>query len=100
MRVFAPVVWLALLQIFVVSLLAVSPDLHEYFHPDSHDSDHHCLSTDFQAGFIEQPVIVPVVAPDFAPVALPAASVSAEVRHFLPLHLCGSLLEHGPPSLA
>src|ERR1035437_5071441 len=68
MRVFATVVWLALLQIFVVSLLAVSPDLHEYFHPDSHDSDHHCLSTDFQAGFIEQPVIVPVVAPDFAPV--------------------------------
>jgi hypothetical protein len=98
MRVFAPLVWLAVVQIFVVTLLASSPELHECFHPDSHDSDHHCLATDFQAGFIDQPVIVPVDAPSFAPVSFEIVAFPASARHSLPLHLCGSLLEHGPPS--
>ena len=100
MRVFAPMVWLALVQIFVLSLLAASPELHECFHPDSHDSDHHCLSTDFQAGFIEQPVVVPIIAPSFAPVFFETAGRAADARHALPHHLCGSLLEHGPPARA
>jgi len=100
MRVFAPLVWLALVQVFVVSMLASSPDLHECFHPDSHDSDHHCLATDFQAGFIEQSVVVPIDAPSFAPVFSEIVTVAAIARHPLPLHLCGSLLEHGPPAFA
>jgi hypothetical protein len=96
-------VWLALAQIFIITLLASSPELHEYFHPDSHnDSDHHhhCLATDFQSGLIEQPVVVPVVAPSFAPACFEIVAFPASARHSLPHHLCGSLLEHGPPALA
>ena len=100
MRFFAPLVWLALVQVFILTMLASSPGLHECFHPDAHDSDHHCLATDLQAGMIDQPPVVPVVAPCFAPVLLEAAEVPSDVRHALPQHLCGSLLEHGPPALA
>ena len=100
MRFFAPVVWLAIVQVLLFSVLASSPELHERFHTDAHDSEHHCLSTDFQAGTIDLPAVAPVVAPDFLPVATEVAAVSAEVRHSLPLHLCGSLLEHGPPAFA
>ena len=100
MCAFAPIVWLAIVQVFVVSLLASSPELHVHFHTDAHDSEHHCLSTDFQSGTIDQTVVAPVVAPDFLPVAIDTVSVSAEARHPLPHHLCGSLLEHGPPAFA
>jgi hypothetical protein len=99
MRLFAPLVWLAVVQVFVISLLASSTELHERFHSDAHDVDHHCLSTDFQSGTIDQAVVIPVVAPDFLPVVIGSVTVSAEVRHSLPLHLCGSLLEHGPPAI-
>ena len=100
MRVLAPLVWLAAVQIFVGSLMAVSPDLHEHFHADSHESSHHCLSTDLQAGTIEQPVIIPVVAPDFSPIAIGYVAAPTKVHRMLPVHLCGSLLEHGPPAFA
>jgi len=100
MRVFAPLVWLALGQVFIVSMFASSPHLHECFHADAHDSGHHCLATDFQAGLIDQPVVVPIEAPSFAPVFQVILADSAKVRHLLPVHLCGSLLEHGPPALA
>lgn len=100
-RVFVPMVWLALVQIMVITLLASSPDLHEFFHPDAHeDSDHHhhhCLATDFQSGFIEQPVVVTSVTPTFSPVPFEIMAAEAEAWHSLPLHLCGSLLVHGPP---
>ncbi len=100
-----PLVWLALVQILVNILLASSPELHEYFHPDAHEeSDHHhhhcCLATDFQSGLIEQPVVVPAAAPSFSPVTIEIITLAENVRHSLPLHLCGSLLEHGPPVLA
>ena len=100
MRIFAPLVWLAVIQIFVTSLLASSPELHEHFHSDAHDSGHQCLSTDFQSGTIDLTVVAPVTAPEFLPVAVASVMVSAEVRNSLPHHLCGSLLEHGPPALA
>ena len=95
-----PLVWLAVVQVLVVSMLASSPELHEHFHVSSHDSDHHCLATDFKSGLIEQPLVVPIVAPSFAPVYFEIARVAAHVRRSLPVHLCGSLLEHGPPALA
>lgn len=44
MRLFAPLVWLALIQVFVVSMLASAPGLHVCFHPDSQDADHHCTT--------------------------------------------------------
>jgi len=100
MRVFAPLVWLALVQVIVVSMLGSSPELHQCVHPDSHDSDHHCLATDFQAGLIDQPLVVPIVAPAFAPLACEIVVDSADAWHSLPHHLCGSLLEHGPPTFA
>ena len=100
MRLFAPLVWLALVQVFVVSMLAAAPGLHECFHPDSQDADHHCLVIDFKSGLIEQPMVVPINAPSFAPVSCEIVAVAASVRHSLALHLCGSLLEHGPPGLA
>jgi len=100
MRVVAPLVWLAAVQIFVASLMAVSPDLHDCFHTDTHESSHHCLSTDLQAGTIEQPMIIPTVVPEFFPVAIGYVVTPSEVRRMLPVHLCGSLLEHGPPVFA
>lgn len=100
LRVFAPLVWLAVFQVLVVSMLGSSPEMHQCFHPDSHDSDHHCLATDFQAGLIDQPLVVPVVAPAFAPLACEIVVDSAYAWHSLPHHLCGSLLEHGPPTSA
>ena len=100
MRAIAPLVWLAVLQVFVASLMACSPDLHDCFHADSHETSHHCLSTDLQAGTIEQPVIIPVVAPVFTPVAIGSVEVPTEGHSALPVHLCGSLLEHGPPVFA
>ena len=100
MRRFAPMIWLAVFQVFVVSLLASSSQLHEHFHADAHDCEHHCLSTDFQSGTVDPTVIAPVVAPDFKPVPIGSVVLSAEVRHSLPHHLCGSLLEHGPPAFA
>ena len=100
MRVFAPVVWLALVQILVVSLLGSSPEMHECFHPDAHDSHHQCLATDFQSGVIDQVVVAPVVVPVLAPAVVEIVAVAAEVWNSLPVHLHGSLLEHGPPALA
>ncbi|MEO8615037.1 MAG: hypothetical protein ABI600_07850 [Luteolibacter sp.] len=100
LRLFAPVVWLAIIQVFVISVMAASPELHECCHSGSHDSGHQCLATDFQAGSIDLTVITPIVAPDFLPVAAGVVIVSAEVRHVLPHHLCGSLLVHGPPAIA
>ena len=100
MRLFAPVVWLAIIQVFVISLMSVSPELHECCHSGSHESSHQCLATDFQAGSIDLTVIAPVVAPDFLPIAAGVVNVFAEVRHALPHHLRGSLLVHGPPATA
>lgn len=100
MRVFAPVVWLALVQVFIISMLASSPGWHECVHADAHDSDHHCLATDFKSGLIEQALVIPVRAPSFVPVSCEIVVPAAAVRSSLPVHLCGSLLEHGPPALA
>lgn len=100
MRVFAPVVWLALVQVFIITMLASSPRLHECVHSDAHDSDHHCLATDFKSGLLEQTVVIPVHAPSFTPVFCEIVVLAAGVRNALPVHLCGSLLEHGPPALA
>ena len=100
LRLFAPLVWLAVVQVLVVSMLGSSPELHQCFHPDSHDSGHHCLATDFKSGLLEQPLVVPIVAPTFSPVCAEILAVCADARHSLPLHLRGSLLVHGPPALA
>lgn len=99
-RFIAPMVWIAIVQVFVSSLMASSHELHEFFHSDAHDSGHHCLSTDFQSGAIDQPLLVQVVLPEIEFVEDGSVTFSAEIRHFLPLHLCGSLLVHGPPALA
>ena len=100
MRVFVPLVWLAIVQVLVLSMLAASPELHEYCHPDTHDSGHHCLASDFNSGLIEQPLVVPIVAPCFAPVFVESVAMASGAWQSLPLHLCGSLLVHGPPTLA
>ena len=99
MRVFAPLVWIAVLQVFILTLLASSPVLHEYFHSDAHDTGHHCLTTDFQSGILDPTVVPPIEAPDFLPAAIDRIAISAEARQSLPHHLCGSLLEHGPPGI-
>ena len=100
MRFFAPLVWLAVLQVIVLSVMASAPELHERFHSDAHDSGHHCLSTDLQSGTIDLTVIVPIVAPELMERVIAISVVSTETRQSLPLHLRGSLLEHGPPALA
>ena len=100
MRAFAPVVWLALMQVFVISMVASSPRMHECFHSDAHDSDHHCLATDFKSGLIEQPAVTPILSPSFVLISCEIVWVATDARHSLPLHLCGSLLEHGPPVIA
>ena len=100
MRLFAPLVWVAVIQVFVITMLASSSELHENCHSDAHESGHHCLATDFQEGIVDQAVIVPVVAPDYVPLAIATVTDFAESRHTLPHHLCGSLLVHGPPALA
>lgn len=99
-RFFAPLVWLAVLQVIVLSVMASAPELHERFHSDAHDSGHHCFSTDLQAGTIDLTVVVPIVAPELMERVIAINVVSTETRQSLPLHLCGSLLEHGPPALA
>jgi len=99
-RVFAPLVWFALAQILVVTLLGSSPAMHQCFHLDAHDADHHCLVTDFQSGWIDHAVVVPVVTPSCSTVGGEIGGGGAGAGHSLPLHLCGSLLEHGPPSRA
>ena len=99
-RRFAPLVWLALVQIFAMSLMAASPELHECLHEDSHDSHHHCLSTDLGAGTIHQTTIVPILTPVCATVHTDNVRVTTASRCWLPVHLCGSLLEHGPPAFA
>ena len=100
MRVFAPLVWIAIIQVFVISLMSVSPELHERCHSGSHESGHQCLATDFQAGSIDLILVAPIVAPNFLPVPVAADTVFIEYRHTLPHHLCGSLLVHGPPAFA
>ncbi|KAB2640496.1 MAG: hypothetical protein DVB25_03895 [Verrucomicrobia bacterium] len=95
-----PLVWLAIIQVLVVTTLASSPELHGHFHLSSHDSDHQCLVTDFKSGLIEQPLVVPISAPCFAPRDFQIVALAADARHSLPEHLRGSLLEHGPPAFA
>jgi len=96
-RICVPLVWLAIIQVMVVTMLASSPELHRHFHLSSHDSDHQCLATDFKAGLIEQPPVLPINAPSFSPVGFGIVALAAEAWHLMPVHLCGSLLEHGPP---
>lgn len=100
MRCFAPIVWLGILQVLVFSLISSSPELHELVHSDAHESGHHCLATDFQSGIVEQTMTAPVAVPDFLPTQVVNVVASPEVRVLLPVHLCGSLLEHGPPVFA
>ncbi len=80
--------------------MASSPDLHEHFHKDSHDTEHHCLSTDMQEGALNHVVLVPLVAPAFLRVACEIVSLTEQSIQTLPHHLCGSLLVHGPPVFA
>ena len=97
---FAPLVWLAIFQIFILAMLASSPRLHAAVHSETHDPDHHCLATDFKSGLIEQAVTVPILAPSFVPVFCEMLVRVVDAGHRLPHHLCGSLLEHGPPAVA
>ena len=99
-RAGAALVWLAIVQVLVVTLLASSPEMHGHFHPASQDSEHQCLATDFKSGLIEQPLLAPVIAPCFSPLDYGLVAVAAQARHPLPDPLCGSLLVHGPPALA
>lgn len=100
LRLFAPLVWIAIIQVLVISMMSVSPELHECCHSGSHESSHQCLATDFQGGAIDLTVIAPIVAPDFLLVATGVVLISAEGRLVMPHHLCGSLLVHGPPAIA
>ena len=99
-RIFAPLVWLALVQVFAMSLIAASPELHEHLHEDSHGSHHHCLSTDLGAGTIYQTTIAPIVTPVCTTLHIDPVRVTTVSRCWLPVHLCGSLLAHGPPAFA
>ena len=81
-------------------MLASSAELHHCFHADSKDSSHHCIATDFQSGIIEQPACSPVYAQELVLEDIEYVRVSVEARRSLPVHLCGSLLEHGPPVIA
>ncbi len=98
--VIAPLVWLALVQIWVLALLGASPVMHECFHPDAHETGHHCLATDVRDGLIDPAVVVAAVAPSWLPVGGQLVVLARAGWHALPHHLCGSLLEHGPPALA
>ena len=100
LRLAAPLVWLAILQLALSSLLAASEDLHEFLHPDSHDSGHHCLVTDIQNGHIGNEPLPPPATPAACEILLPTALRPASAASPLPIHLLGSLLEHGPPSRA
>jgi len=99
-RLFAPLVWLAVVQILFFSLLASAPGLHEAAHGHAQDGDHIALATDLSDGAVEGVLVLPVAAPEIAPLAALAAAIRSAVPHSLPLHLAGSLLEHGPPGLA
>jgi len=98
-RICVPLVWLAIIQVLVVTMLASSPELHGYFHLSSHESDHQCLVTDFKSGLIEQPLVAPISATHLAALDYEIVAMAADARHSLAEHLCGSLLEHGPPRL-
>lgn len=100
MRFIAPLVWLAIAQVLMLTLMASSPELHEYFHNGSEESQHHCLASDFQAGSIDHPIVVPVVTPECLPLPVGEIVFAAESRQSLAVHLCGSLLVHGPPEFA
>jgi len=99
-RLLAPLAWLAAVQFFFFSLLATSPTLHEAAHDHAHDADHHCLATDLSDGSVEGSLILPLSVPEIPPLAMLAHAIPSPVPHLLPLHLAGSLLEHGPPGLA
>ena len=100
MRLFASLVWIAIIQVFAISLMSASPELHECCHSGSHESGHQCLATDFQAGTVDQLVVIPLVFTGIQPFTIWNVVIPVAAAQALPLHLCGSLLEHGPPVFA
>lgn len=58
---------LGLLLVFLVlllDLLAAAPSLHEWFHPDAGQADHHCVVTLFTHGKVDTASVdVPVPVP-------------------------------------
>ena len=48
--------------VLIVSILASSPQLHRWLHPDAGRADHECVITLFQHGVTEVGVDGPVVA--------------------------------------
>jgi hypothetical protein len=99
-RLCAPFIWLAVLQVLVVTLLAVAPKLHEHFHVHSNDGDHHCLVVEFQAGSVAQPTPTEFFTPRFEPVLIAVTSATHEVLELPCPHLLGNVLERGPPASA
>jgi len=93
-------VWIAFVQVFVLSLMASSGEIHERLHQDSHDTNHYCLCTDFHSGTIDVVPPAPILVPECAEVEIACDRFAMEDRSWLPAHLFGSLLEHGPPAFA
>lgn len=100
LRRLTPLVWLAVLQILVVSLLAVAPRLHEHFHLHSNNDSHHCLVVEFQAGSVGPLASLTLFAPPVpqllaSRLELPGATTSLPAAHLL-----GAAFDRGPPARA
>lgn len=89
---------LVITGLLVAGWMAVSPELHEHLHHDSHEAGHECLVTMIAAGGVDHAVDVPIMI-------TPHETVLVQVRPKLspwvqPLFLKGSVLERAPPVIA
>ena len=68
--------------VLLLDAMAVSPSLHELFHPDAGNADHQCAATMFAHGQVDSAVIDVSVS---APIIFVAAASQIEISAFAPV---------------
>jgi len=87
----------ALAGFVMAMLLAGSPELHQWAHHDSGETEHHCLATSLHSGTCDDAVPAPV----FIAIAFGVAGPLMEIRaHDAPsFFLSCRIPEHAPPAV-
>ncbi len=92
------VVSVGLIGAFAFSLLlAASPQLHEFFHPDANQPGHECAVTLIVAGSYDHTVTPPVVIAAPAPITFSDTLSGLEASALPSLFLSARIFEHAPP---
>lgn len=91
---------LVLAHLLAVLVLAASPRLHAWIHPDADDDDHDCAAVLFLHGGVDGAAPLPLIAA--APLVLAAVLVAAvRPAAFVPsVFARGRVFEHAPPAAA